>query len=251
MYSPICLSAVDMEVHGHFFVFTGKLRDDTGSGFFVCRTFSRIKVVKSGIWVSDKGGYMIGRHGYGPWDMDWQFKRLSGKGRVVDDACYSGDYYVLPFDGNEEEWKGWRKKTGMVNLAAAVFLLGIQVAAGMVNQDSSRTFWIVYPYLFLFPPLAYMFAGAAAYLGAPRRMQRVQYETGIARIRRSCRGAMALETLCAILDMVYIFLYFGEVRLERELLYLFCHILFLAAAFCYGRYYNRTYGGLRMDKRTE
>lgn len=194
---------------------------------------------------------MIGRHGYGPWDMDWQFKRLSGKGRVVDDACYSGDYYVLPFDGNEEEWKGWRKKTGMVNLAAAVFLLGIQVAAGMVNQDSSRTFWIVYPYLFLFPPLAYMFAGAAAYLGAPRRMQRVQYETGIARIRRSCRGAMALETLCAILDMVYIFLYFGEVRLERELLYLFCHILFLAAAFCYGRYYNRTYGGLRMDKRTE
>ncbi len=251
MYSPICLSAVDMEVHGHFFVFTGKLRDDTGSGFFVCRTFSRIKVVKSGIWVSDKGGYMIGRHGYGPWDMDWQFKRLSGKGRVVDDACYSGDYYVLPFDGNEEEWKGWRKKTGMVNLAAAVFLLGIQVAAGMVNQDSSRTFWIVYPYLFLFPPLAYMFVGAAAYFGAPRRMQRVQYETGIARIRRSCRGAMALETLCAILDMVYIFLYFGEVRLERELLYLFCHILFLAAAFCYGRYYNRTYGGLRMDKRTE
>ncbi len=194
---------------------------------------------------------MIGRQGYGPGGLERQFTRLSGKGRVVDDACYSGDYYVLPFEGNEEEWKGWRMKTGMVNLAAAVFLLGIQVTAGMVNQDSSRTFWIVYPYLFLFPPLAYLFAGTAVYFVTPRRMQRVQYETGIARIRRSCRGAMALEALCAMLDVAYIFLYFGEIRLERELLYLFCHILFLAAAFCYVRYYNKTYGGLWMDKRTE
>ncbi len=194
---------------------------------------------------------MIGRQGYGPGGMERQFTRLSGKGRVVDDACYSGDYYVLPFDGNEEEWKAWRRKTGMVNLTAAVFLLGIQIAAGMVNQDSSRTFWIVYPYLFLFPPLAYLLAGAAVYFVTPRRMQRVQYETGIARIRRSCRGAMGLETLCAVLDVFYIFRHFGEIRLERELLYLFCHILFLAAAFCYVRYYNRTYGGLWMDKRTE
>ena len=91
---------------------------------FVCQAFSRIKVVKLGIWVSDKGGYMIGRQGYGPGGMERQFTRLSGKGRVVDDACYSGDYYVLPFDGNEEEWKAWRRKTGMVNLTAAVFLLG-------------------------------------------------------------------------------------------------------------------------------
>ena len=43
VYSPICLSAVDMGVHGHFFVFTGKAREDTGSGFLFVRHFRALK----------------------------------------------------------------------------------------------------------------------------------------------------------------------------------------------------------------
>ena len=73
-----------------------------------------------------------------------RFLRLNGKGRVVDDICYIGDYYILPLDERQ------KKKTNLVNIGfAAVFFL-IQIAMGMVNQDSSRTFWIVYPYLFIF-----------------------------------------------------------------------------------------------------
>lgn len=42
-----------------------------------------------------------------------QYTRLSGKGRVVEDICYTGDYYILPFD------KDKKKKTGLVNLGFA------------------------------------------------------------------------------------------------------------------------------------
>ncbi len=171
-----------------------------------------------------------------------QFTRLNGKGRVVDDICYIGDYYILPLD------KEGKKKTNLVNIGFSVVLMLIQVAAGMVNQDSSRTFWIVYPYLFIFLPLAYQFIGAVSYWSDPLKMQKAQYETGLARMRRSCIGAMALTGISAVLDGIYMILHHAEIRMGRELLYLLCHILFLAAAFSYNRYYNKTYGGLRIEK---
>lgn len=171
-----------------------------------------------------------------------QFTRLNGKGRVVDDICYIGDYYILPLDEKQ------KKKSNPVNIGVAALLMVIQIGAGMVNQDSSRTFWIVYPYLFIFLPLAYMAVGAVSYCSDPLRMQKAQYETGLARIRRSCIGASVLTVISAVLDVVYIFLHRADVRLDRELLYLLCHILFLAATFLYGRYYNKTYGGLRIEK---
>ena len=78
-------------------------------------------------------------------------------------------------------------------------------------------------------------------------MQQVQYETGLARIRRSCAGAMVMAGICMALELVYILLHHNDVRMGRELLYLLCHGLLLAAGFLYGRYYNRTYGGLVIE----
>lgn len=171
-----------------------------------------------------------------------RFAKLNGKGRVVDDICYTGDYYVLPFD--EEQ----KKKTNWVNIGYTVALIILQVVAGMLNQDSSRTFWIVYPYLFIFLPLAYMFIGAVSYYSDPLRMQKAQYETGLARIRRSCIGSMVLVGISAVLDIVYMILHHAAIRMGREMLYLFCHILFLAVAFMFGKYYDKTYGGLTTEK---
>lgn len=168
--------------------------------------------------------------------------KLNGEGKVVENIRYTGDYYVLPFDGEQ------KKKTNLVNIGYAAILILLHIAAGMLNQDSSRTFWIVYPYLFLFLPLGYFFVGAATYCATPSGMQRAQYETGLARMRRSCIGAMALAVMGAVLDAVYIILHHGEIRMGRELLYLSYHFLFLAAAFTYSKYYNRTYGGLTIEK---
>lgn len=170
-----------------------------------------------------------------------QYARLNGKGRVVDDICYTGDYYALPFDSER------KKRTNLVNMGAALAFLVIQTAAGMVNQDSSRTFWIVYPYLFVFLPVAYFLIGAVSYWGCPLRMQKAQYETGLARIRRSCAGAMVMAGICMALDLVYIFIHHGDVRMGREIVYLLCHGLLLAVGFLYGRYYDRIYCGLTIE----
>lgn len=171
-----------------------------------------------------------------------RFLRLNGKGRVVPDISYTGDYYVLPFD------EGKKKRTSLGNILFAILLFVIQFVEGMLNQDSSRTFWIVYPYLFVFLPLAYMIFGSVSYFGVPLRMQKAHYETSLARIHRSCIGAMVLVVISAVLDVIYMIVKRSSIRLGMELFYLLFHVLFLAAAFAYGKYYDRMYAGLTIEK---
>lgn len=96
-----------------------------------------------------------------------------------------------------------KKKSNWLNMAFAAVLLILQVAAGMVNQDSSRTFWVLYPYLFTFLPVFYFLVGAFSYWSDPLRMQKAQYETGIARMKRSCIGSMVMTIISVILDIIY------------------------------------------------
>lgn len=168
--------------------------------------------------------------------------RLNAGGRIVDDICYVGDYYILPFNENT------KKKTNVINIVCALFLLGIQVIEGLLNADSSRIFWIVFPYMFVFLPIFYMFVGAVNYMGSPIKMQKAHYETGLVRIRRSCIGAMILEGINVILDIVYIILHFNDISNAREFIYLLSQVLFLLVAFTYGKYYDRTYGSLVIKK---
>lgn len=168
--------------------------------------------------------------------------RLNIGGRIVDDICYVGDYYILPFDENT------KKKTNRMNLIFSMLLLGVQVTEGLLNTDSSRTFWIVFPYMFVFLPVFYMLVGSISYMGSPMKMQKAHYETGLVRIRRSCIGAMVLEGISAVLDIVYMILHFDQMAKGKEFLYLFCHILFLVVAFFYGKYYDQTYGEIVIEK---
>ena len=39
-------------------------------------------------------------------DYSWN-ARLNGKGRVVDDICYTGYYYILPFSEKEKKKTNW------------------------------------------------------------------------------------------------------------------------------------------------
>jgi hypothetical protein len=171
-----------------------------------------------------------------------RFLRLNRKGKVVPDISYLGDYYVLPFDEKQ------KKRTGICNLLGAGLLLAIQIAAGLMNPDSSRTFWIVYPYLFTLLPLAYMIAGAVRYFEVPLRMQKAHYETSIARIKHSCIGTMVLAGISAVLDIVYMLVHRGDFHVGRELCYFGCQVVCLLAAAAYGRYYDRTYGGITIEK---
>lgn len=167
---------------------------------------------------------------------------LDADGKVVRGTRYTGDMYVLPFDTKQ------KRRTGMVNLGFSLLFAVLFAAGGMVNQDSSHTFWIVFPYIFLFLPVGYFFLGAVSYFGTPVRMERAAYDGSLQRLRHSCLGAMVTAVISAALDVLYLGLYHNTIRVDRECMYLLCHILFLLAAFLYGKLYDRMYGGLTVEK---
>lgn len=167
--------------------------------------------------------------------------RLNDRGQRVREYEYVGRFYVLPFDGER------KKKTAGVNLLYAAGLTAAAVFAGMLNPDSSRTFWIVYPYLFLYLPLFYAFFGVYAYAQAPVRMQSAQYQNGLMRIRRSFMGVLVLSAANIAADIVYMVLYHDRIRMVTELVYCLMFVVLIVAVVCYGRFYDRTYAGITVE----
>ena len=168
--------------------------------------------------------------------------RMDEKGRIVDDINYTNHYYILPFDDGQKQRSNW------LNIAFASIFIAIQVVAGMVNQDSSHTFWILYPYIFTLLPVGYIFVGAIYFLGMPTRMQRAQYETSLARMRRSCVGSMVMNGISVILDIIFICLYHDEISVAKELIYILVLIIYIAVGIVFGKIYDKMYGKLYIDK---
>ncbi len=168
-------------------------------------------------------------------------QKIGQKGRLVDEISYIGDYYILPFSQKE------KNKTNRVNLAITFVIIAMLLLAGFANQDSSRTFWIVFPYLIIYIPTGYMLLGAFTYIHAPIRMQNVQFETGIERMRRSGIGVLIFTTLSIILDIVYMILHRTNLNWSRELIYFFCQFFILAVLFLFRKYYARIYAGITKE----
>ena len=53
----------------------------------------------------------------------------------------------------------------------------------------------------------------SSYIGAPLQMHQAHYETGLLRMKRSCIGAMVLTGIRAVLDLVYMVLHRGGIRI--------------------------------------
>lgn len=147
----------------------------------------------------------------------------------------SEQYCCLPL--NEAQ----KKKARAVNVLFGMGLLILIAIAGLINPDSSRTAWIVFPYLFLFLPCAYMLFGAHSFWSAPTKMHRAVYQVSIVRMQRSCWGVIVLAAVDIILDVVYMALHWGTLNLIREVCYCSCLVLVLLLGIAFGRYYDRTY----------
>lgn len=154
---------------------------------------------------------------------------------------YTGKFYRLPM--NEKR----KKQTGMINLAIVICFFVLEIVAGMLNPDSSRTGWIVFPYFFLFLPMAYMALGAFAYLTVPLKMQNSQYQNSLVRLRRSCIAILVLAGINILMDLIYIFIHFSDIQLYMEIMYLLCFVFMELTGFFYGKIYDRMYGGIVID----
>lgn len=168
--------------------------------------------------------------------------RLDGSGKLVKDYRYIGDYYVLPFDEHR------KAKTAALNLLFSFLFVGLHVAAGIVNASSSHTFWIVFPYFFLFLPEAYMFVGVISYALAPVRMERADYMGSIVRMKHSCMAVLVLAGINMLLDLFYMIRYHAGIMLGRELFYFGCFAVLAALCVLYGFCYDRMFAGVAMEQ---
>ena len=96
-----------------------------------------------------------------PYQKDYQNELKQNRhGLLVTRTSYQGEFYVLPFDEQQ------KRRTGILNVIWTIALWVIELGMGLINPDSSRTAWIVFPYLFVILPLGYMLYGAVSYIGS-------------------------------------------------------------------------------------
>lgn len=173
---------------------------------------------------------------------DYSFQqRITNKGRLVNDLHYIGDYYVLPFDKKE------KRKTTLLNFVYIFFIISFMLIAGLLNADSSRTAWIVFPYIIQYLPIGYMIGGAITYITIPCRIQKIKYETSIERMRRSAIGILIFSIVNLILDTIFIFVHINNINLLKEIIYLFSFVMIIVIVFFYRKYYNRVYSNLSIE----
>lgn len=141
-----------------------------------------------------------------------------------------------------------KKQSSCVNLA---FVLGIsvfQLLAGMVNQDSSRTGWIVFLYLFTYLPLIYAFFGVFTYWEAGTTMSCLQYQHGLMRIRKSLFAVLVMDVIGIAFEIIYMVLHRNGMDFAPELMYLLLHLPHIILVVVYGRYYDRTFASSVKEK---
>ncbi|KIR03405.1 hypothetical protein P261_02220 [Lachnospiraceae bacterium TWA4] len=153
------------------------------------------------------------------------------------------DLNIYVLNMNQEE----KKKSARGNLIYVTGIAILHIAAGFLNQPSSRTFYVVYPYLIVFLPLIYAFLGVVTYYSATTRMSGRQYREGIQRIRRSLLGIMVLKVIGMLLDIVYLIRNFYQGFMEMEIIYLAFHILVIFGIILYGRYYDKTFTNIQIE----
>ncbi|MBQ7434107.1 MAG: hypothetical protein IJV50_11720 [Lachnospiraceae bacterium] len=167
---------------------------------------------------------------------------LGVDGKVRKMTVYKGVYYSLHLD------EAKKRRSAVGNLIAVGIALGILIVGGMINPDSSRTVWIVLPYLCIFLPIGYWLIGALFFCMAPMKMEKAVYEGSLLRIMHSCRGILILAGGNLILDVVYLILYHGTIRMGKELCYLACLAVLFLWVVLYGRWYDRMYHGISIER---
>ena len=182
---------------------------------------------------------------HNPYKGDYDHKpEVDKKGRFRDKFYYTGDLFVLPFDEKTKKRSVWQFTLFEVLLLAE--LLG----QGMLNQTSSRTLWIVLPYLFQILPVLLMLVGTFEYKLSRLHMVRSEYDKGVARMRRSAYGLIVLTAVSFICTLVYIILRHGNEEFDpaKEVIYLLWHFLTVGLMVLYGKLYSKYFSQIENQK---
>ena len=157
------------------------------------------------------------------------------------------DYFVLPDDGKK------RRKGALMNLCFCFLFIALLVAAGLVNQSSSRTAWIFYPYIVLFLPAVYFAFGACAFASLVLvrhnvSLSRKEWEKSLARCKHSGGALLVLSGINALLEIVFIVLHRND-EIVRDIVYLGVLLGLTFGCVLYGIYFDRSFSKPAGDSR--
>ena len=157
------------------------------------------------------------------------------------------DFFVLPDDGKE------KRKEALINLGFCFLFIALLVAAGLVNQSSSRTAWIFYPYIVLFLPAVYFAFGACAFaslvfLRKSGSLSRKEWEKSLVRCKHSGGALLVLSGINALLDIVFIVLHRND-GIMRDIVYLGVLLVLVVCSVLYGVFFDRNFSKPTADKR--
>ena len=156
---------------------------------------------------------------------------------------YKNDNRYYKLDINETE----KKQVKLYNWIYFVGMLFFWVLAGLVNQDSSRTFYVLFPYYFIFLPIIYFGYGALNFSGTAVVMDGIAYDGSIRRMHRSGLGIIIWTGINILLDIIYIIVNFKTANLMREIIYSVLLLGVIAVGFMFAKFYDKNYSKFASD----
>ena len=170
-----------------------------------------------------------------------QVQSLGPDGKLRTVTFYEGSYYELPYD--EKEFK----KNKIICLFFSLLFLLIYLGAGFINPDSSKTVWIVFPYFFIFLPVAYNILGVINLLTLKTRMERAGYEESIIRMKNSSIAIMVLAIINIVLDLIFIVLNRSSINFVIEISYIMLLLILIISIIAFGKKYDKMFGGVILN----
>ena len=172
------------------------------------------------------------------------YKQVQGFGRdgkLKTITYYEGSYYRFPYDSGE------LKKNKICSLIFGLLFLALFVLAGSINADSSRTVWIVFPYLFIFLPIALFLLGVVSLFFIKDRMEKGEYEGSIIRMKNSGLAIFWVTIINIFLDVIFIIKNLKTIILGKEIFYIAILIILIITVLVFAKKYDKMFGGVYLD----
>lgn len=147
----------------------------------------------------------------------YKVKTVETERGIKQKAVYIGSYYTPDMPLNEE------RKLKVLLLFTSIIMAVLFICMGFLNNDGSRVFYVVMPYVLQFLPISFMIVSTLSFY-PKNKLTEIQYEKTFTRIRTSCTGILILSFASILGEIIFIYRGAGNTP-KLELLFLVINIV--------------------------
>ena len=153
-------------------------------------------------------------------DYEIHERESSRPGKYKKEIVYTGEYYTFNLSAKEKLRFQW------ISTVVYAFLSVVFGAIGVLNNDGSRMFYVVMPYVFLFLPLFYGWMGIFRLFTLNQPMTRIECDHSVERMKKSTLGILVMSITSGLGEIIYLFTHKNIENVRKEIFFL-SGILFL------------------------